>query len=33
MAKANDTLFLKQKHVEDNECLKKGEIKYDEQND
>ena len=31
-AKANVTLFLK-KHVEDNGCLKKGEIKYDEQND
>lgn len=32
-AKANETLFLKLKCVEDNECLKKGEIKYDEQND
>ena len=31
-AKANVTLFLK-KHVEDNGCLKRGEIKYDEQND
>ena len=32
-AKANVTLFLKQKYAEDNECLKKGEIKFDEQND